>query len=556
MGAVIGHLVDVGRAGNVGLGSGETAVRIGGHAEDVGLDDPVVGVDIGEPEPVGEFAGREAAEVGEIGEDHEAGDVVRPALVNNLLDDGVHAVKAGGDAPVDGREGEIGVEGGGGGSGVGVFFCEGVSGCGFRGLVGRGFLRSVAFFLGNVGGEETVAVGLLVEVAHELAPAEELTDEAFGAGERDEAVTGGCGYVADEVEGQKAAKVEQDGGLGVEELEVVVAHGVFEGAEVGEEFGEGELPEGVAIGLGAGEIEAVWSDKCAEVVGVGGFDQVEDFRGDGIGREGGRSGDGDLAFVGVAVVGVEGELAADGLGVGHEDAGLLAHFAVEAVHHKRLAVLVGAVDGEEVGCGGGPGGVLDEVHLETGFDGGGEVEAELALGGGHAGERRKVAVALELEEGLAVAGGREMVEDFDALGGLLQGEVAHVGDEDGEFFLVVRAAKGLGGGLDDDDAGLGGRLFGEGAGAVGVAVVGDVDPAAGGDVVCCGLGGRDEVGEEGHESTVAAGRNPCLSEETGGGGFVGGIKEMRACFSIRRAGPGVRRDRKSFDCAALRITDL
>ena len=59
----------------------------------------------------------------------------------------------------------------------------------------------------------------------------------------------------------------------MEELEVVVAHSVFEGAEVGEEFGKGEVPEAVGVGLGAGEIEAV---ECAEVMGVGALDHGED----------------------------------------------------------------------------------------------------------------------------------------------------------------------------------------------------------------------------------------------------------------------------------------
>ncbi len=90
-----------------------------------------------------------------------------------------------------------------------------------------------------------------------------------------------------------------------------------------------------------------------------------------------------------------------------------------------------------------------------------------------------------------------MVEDADAACGLLEREVAHVGDEDDELFLVVGAAEGLGGGLDDDDAGLGGRLLGEGAGAVGVAVVGDVDPAAGFAVGCGGACGGDAGVEEG-----------------------------------------------------------
>jgi len=94
VGAEVGHAIDISRAGDVGLGGSEASVGVGGHAEDVGFDDPVIGVYISEPEPVGEFAWREAAESCEIGEDHEAGDVVGPAFCDHLCDYGVHAVKA------------------------------------------------------------------------------------------------------------------------------------------------------------------------------------------------------------------------------------------------------------------------------------------------------------------------------------------------------------------------------------------------------------------------------------------------------------------------------
>ena len=140
----------------------------------------------------------------------------------------------------------------------------------------------------------------------------------------------------------------------MEELEVIVAHGVFKTAEVLQLMGEEELPEGVRVGLGAGEIEAVGG---TEVVGVGVLDEGDDFLGDGVRWEGGRNGDGDFVAVRVAVVGIEGELAARGFGVLHEDAGLLAHGAVEAIHDVGLAGLVGAVDLGEVFCLGGPGGV-------------------------------------------------------------------------------------------------------------------------------------------------------------------------------------------------------
>ena len=105
----------------------------------------------------------------------------------------------------------------------------GGSGCGC--LVGRLLLRARRF-LRNVIFEKAIAIGLLVEVAHELTPAEELADEAFagsqGGGARDSAV----GYVADEVEGEEATQVEEDRSFRVKELKVVVTHGVFKGSEV------------------------------------------------------------------------------------------------------------------------------------------------------------------------------------------------------------------------------------------------------------------------------------------------------------------------------------
>ena len=95
----------------------------------------------------------------------------------------------------------------------------------------------------------------------------------------------------------------------MEELRLVVAHGVFVGAELGQEVFESEAPEGVAIGLGAGQVEVF---DAAEVVGIGGADHRNDLPGEVVGREAGRLGDGDLVPVGFAVLGVEGEAAAGG----------------------------------------------------------------------------------------------------------------------------------------------------------------------------------------------------------------------------------------------------
>ena len=136
------------------------------------------------------------------------------------------------------------------------------------------------------------------------------------------------------------------------------------------------------------------------MVGVLGGDVVDDLGGEVVGGEGGRYGDGNFVAVGVAVVGVVGELAADGLLLLHEDAGLLAHVAVEAIHDQGGGAVgaPGAVDGEEVFGLGEPGGVGNLFYLEARGDGGGEVEAELALGGDGGGEA-EVVLLLELEAG-------------------------------------------------------------------------------------------------------------------------------------------------------------
>lgn len=108
-----------------------------------------------------------------------------------------------------------------------------------------------------------------------------------------------------------------------------------------------------------------------------------------------------------------------------------------------------------------------------------------------------------------MAEGREIVEDTDASGGLLQREVVHVADEENELFLMVRPAVRFGGRLDDDDPGLRCRLLRERADAVGESIVRDVDPAAVCDVLGGGVCGRylpEKDWGDGHEtySTPAA----------------------------------------------------
>ena len=129
-----------------------------------------------------------------------------------------------------------------------------------------------------------------------------------------------------------------------------------------------------------------------------------------------------------------------------------------------------------------------------------QVEPELALGGRHAGEAGEFLAALELEQRLAVGVRREVVEDLDAARRLLEREMAHVRDQDDQLFLVIRAAERLGGGFDDDDAGLSRGLLGQRAGPVGEAIVGDVDPAAVPEVFAGRVGRFDPRLEDSHGS--------------------------------------------------------
>ena len=175
------------------------------------------------------------------------------------------------------------------------------------------------------------------------------------------------------------------------------------------------------------------------------------------------------------------------------------------VHDVGAAGAIGSVDGKKVLGGGEPGGVGDDVQAKAVLPGLGEVEPEFALGGLHDGELGERTAALQLAEGLAVAERGEVVKDVYAEGGLLEREVAHVADEQNEFLLVVGAAVGLGGGLDDDDGGAVGGLLGEGAGAVREAVVGNVDPTTGGGIGGGrGVGVGEAVEEEMHGSIVQA----------------------------------------------------
>ena len=90
--AVVGHLVDVGRARHVGLRDEEVAQGVRPHAKHVRFYDPIVGIHVGDPEPVGERAGIEIEQRGEIREDHQPRDVVSIAGSPDIFDDVVETM--------------------------------------------------------------------------------------------------------------------------------------------------------------------------------------------------------------------------------------------------------------------------------------------------------------------------------------------------------------------------------------------------------------------------------------------------------------------------------
>ncbi len=145
------------------------------------------------------------------------------------------------------------------------------------------------------------------------------------------------------------------------------------------------------------------------MVGILAAHVVDDLSSDRVRWKPGRCGYGHLALVRVPVVGVVGELTAGGFSIPHEDAGLLAHGAVEAIHDVALRVgaafraAVRTVNPGEVRNLGEPGGIGNLVEMETFGDGLRKVEAQLALRRTHQRERRQTALLLKQAQGLPVA---------------------------------------------------------------------------------------------------------------------------------------------------------
>ena len=398
-GAEIAHAIEVGAPCDVGLGGHQLADGEGAHAEHIGLDDPVVGVGVGGPEPVGERAWRHVQQRAEVGEHHEPRDVVGVALFPHRADGVVEASEAArGAAPEGDREGAVGVE-----------------------ERGRGGAVRVEAGGGDVGvrWERAQAVGRAMHVAHELAPAEDLTYEALLAREGDICGDG----VRDDPLGQQAMKIQKRRDPGVEQVARSVREGVLVGPEAREAFGAGPRPERLGVGGGSrerGEIE------LAGVMGVLGGEEFADLAGDGVRREARRHGSGRVSSPGLAVLRIEAPASAARTVAVHEDAGAGADDAVEGVHpphwlRARAPEVVLRREPSRVGNhdeGAGP----NEI---------GELDAKFALGGLH--HRQRAQLCGEPPERLGEPRARDLKAHRHPARRLLQREVSPVREDIGEL---------------------------------------------------------------------------------------------------------------------------
>ena len=111
IGTEVAHPVDVGGTGDVRLGGHQRTHAVASHAQHVRLHHPVIGVEVGDPEPVGELARRDVEQGGDVGQHHQARDVVAPCLAPHPLDNPIEALESGRPArPECGRQWSLGAE--------------------------------------------------------------------------------------------------------------------------------------------------------------------------------------------------------------------------------------------------------------------------------------------------------------------------------------------------------------------------------------------------------------------------------------------------------------
>jgi len=116
--AVVAHAIDVRGPGDVGLRRAQLARGEACHRQHVGLHHPVVGVDVGDPEPVAELARTHPEQGRQVGQHHQARDVVAVAGAPDVGHDGIQARQPRLGAPEGGRQRRVGVERGRAGAAI------------------------------------------------------------------------------------------------------------------------------------------------------------------------------------------------------------------------------------------------------------------------------------------------------------------------------------------------------------------------------------------------------------------------------------------------------
>jgi hypothetical protein len=307
------------------------------------------------------------------------------------------------------------------------------------------------------------AVGLDVHVTHELAPPEDLPDEAFLAREREIEHQ----RVVDDLLREEPAVVHQRRHPRMEEPGGPRRHRIFVGPEVFEARVLRPGPRTIGVGPRRRQRGRV---ERARVISETVLDERGDLPLHVVHLEDGRDGGRRIALPRLPIVRVEAVLAALGLPAVHENARLLSHAAIEAIHPP------GSSAGErrpELIARGEPGLVREDLD-PTVLDERRQCRTELVFRGFHHPERTEL---LDHPREQRVVGiFAEDVPDGDAACRLLEGVVPLTRQDHRELLLVVGPLTGLPRRLDEDDADLARRGRRQGADPIGQLVVRHVDP--------------------------------------------------------------------------------
>ena len=337
--------------------------------------------------------------------------------------------------------------------------------------------------------DDAKAVGRLVNVAHELAPADDLAKEALlarqGKVQRE--------HVVDHPPRRQTLEVQEWRDAGMKEMARARRHRVLERPEVLEALGLGPGPGGLHVGLRGGER---LGREHARVVAHLRAHDLADLAGDRIDGERRQRRSRRIALPALAVVGVEAEAATDGLALLHENPETTPHLAIEGVHAPRpiLRRQLEVLGRRE------PALVLDLRELAR-LEERRELGAELALGGLHHRERSQALQRFDVR-------GSDHVTDRHSARSLLQREVAQAREDEGELLLVIGPPRSLVRTFDEDDPEPARILARQRADRVRQLIVGDEQPAPGRRVGTLRVERAVEDARGGSEGLVHARQRP------------------------------------------------